>query len=543
MKKRYLKNFTVLIISAALLCGCSSADNAETETSETVAETVSSVSEASVTETESETVTEAVIPPMDTSPITFTLFLCGTENFPTNSPAIAEITIRTGVTLEITSSDSEALDILIAAGEVPDLIYAGDSTDGLISDGTLLPLDDYVSKFGENFSALYGDRLDSLRSDDGKLYTFGTGGSSPAEFYADGSFQIRYDVLKALDYPEIKTLEQFGDCLRQYKELYPSSTGLLLCGSPHQQWLDTVSARVNYVLGYPDDGEFLVDEKTGEAVYKWTDPRTKDFIKWLNGLYNDGLLDDKSFSLKHDAYLDRLKNGNNAAIADYYEDYSSAQDDLISWGGGKAYCPLPVTLNGDVKSPFFADYGYAPKSGIGISSSCKDPERAFRFMDWLCGDEAQLLMNFGTEVVFDPYAEANVIAEPFPMRGLTEKTSDGQFYSYSAEKYASERPEAEKAVAEAYGVTVIADLFPHGSEFETSDRTLISDMEIPAVSETAILLEMLENYIKTEVPGAITAPAEEFDRKWKEITDWCEKNGADRLGELMTETVKENMGI
>lgn len=541
-----MKKFLSFAISAAFavqLCGCSDSGQSPSEDSSyaDVSET-SSVPEENAETTE--TSAENKIPPMDTSPITFTLFINDTDSDVSFDGEVAEeITARTGVTLEITAAENEnSLGELLDSGKIPDLIYAGGETEKHIESGLFIPLDDLAEKYGENFSALYGDKLDRLRAADGKLYTFGTGGSSPERLTADGTFQVRYSVLEELGYPEIKTIEQLGDCLRQYKELHPNSTGLLLGGAPIQQWTDTVSARVNYVLGYPDDGEFLVDNDTGEAVYKWTDPRVKEYIRWLNGLWNDGVLDEMSFSLRHDGYIDRLVNGNAAAAADRHEDYSAAEDALVSSGrDDMAYCPVPAAFDENTDVMFLADYGYVPAAGIGITSSCADPERAFRFLDWWCGDEAQMLVNFGASSEYDPEADGAYFAEPFPMRGKTERNADGKFYSYAAEEYVSSYTESEKAAAEAYGITLFADLFPQENDLPVIRRTLISDMEIPALSETAILLETLETYIKTEVPNAIKVSPYEFDAKWDEITDWCESNGADRLGELMTELVRDDM--
>lgn len=538
--KRFL-SFAIFAALAVQLCGCSGTGQTVTDESAGLSETASVSAEASDV---TETAAEDSVPPMDTSPLTLTLFINDTESGVSfDNESAEEIRLRTGITLEITVAENEnSLDELIASGNIPDLLYAGEDTDRHIESGLLIPLDDLAEKYGGNFSALYGNKLDRLRAADGKLYTFGTGGSSPARFTADGTFQVRYSVLEELGYPEIKTIEQLGDCLRDYKELHPQSTGLLLGGAPIQQWTDTVSARVNYALGYPDDGEFFVDESTGKAVYKWTDPRVKEYVRWLNGLWNDGVLDDMSFSLRHDGYVDRLVNGSPAAAADRHEDYASAEDALVSAGNGdRAYCPVPAAFDENTAVMFLADYGYVPAAGIGITASCAEPERAFRFLDWWCGDEAQLLVNFGADGEYDPEADGAYFAEPFPMRGVTERTADGKLYSYAAEEYVSNFTESEKAAAEAYGITLFADLFPQESELPALNRTLICDMEIPAMSEESILLETLETYIKTEVPNAIKVSPEEFDANWDEIAGWCENNGAERLGELMTALVRKNM--
>lgn len=553
--KRYISLASALAMTASL-CSCSGGDSVSTETTATEIASDTAVSTDTASETTA-TETERVIPPMDTTPITLSLYVDNPEYATAFDTLVAqEITARTGVTLEIiVPEDETGLDTMLESGEIPDLIYAGERTDELIEKGALVVLDEYVESVGEFFSEMYGENLETLRAEDGKLYTFGTGGSTPAQFTANGTFQIQYAVLEELGYPEIKTLEQLGDCLKEYLELHPECTGLLLCGGPKQQWLDTVSLRINYLLGCPDDGEFIVNEETGEAVYKWTDERTGRIVKWLNQMYNDGVLDEKSFSLKHDAYVERISKGNVLAIADYYEDYAPAEEILSAAGSyDKMYCPIEVTLEDGVAVPFLADYGdFTVADGIGITTACEEPERAFRFLDWWCSDEAQELVNFATEDInaeFDPDSEtyyedtgASLYAEPFPMRGLTEKNADGKYYSAAVTKYTAEYTEPQAAAAEAYGVTLFAEMFTQKSELPVYERTLISDMEIHALSEEGILLESLGTYIKTEVQNAITLPAEEFDAKWNEITEWCKNNGAEDLSKIMTGYVQKDMGI
>ena len=129
------------------------------------------------------------------------------------------------------------------------------------------------------------------------------------------------------------------------------------------------------------------------------------------------------------------------------------------------------------------------------------------------------------------------------MRGLTEKNADGEYYSAAVSKHIAAYSEPQKLAAEAYGVTLFSEMFTQTSELPKYERTLISEMEIHALSEEGILLESLGTYVKTEVQNAIKLPAEEFDAKWKEITDWCNSNGAEDLGKIMTAYVKKDMGI
>lgn len=510
MCKIFFKKLCVFLTAAAVgvsLCGCSGGDTPNVNISDTSAESTAPIpaDTSSVAATAENTDISEVLP--DTSPITLSLLVSGElEDALPDDEVVAAIAEKTGVMLEISSGDFEE------SGELPDLIFAGEDAASLAENGVLIPLDGFLNAgLGNNLSALYGENIDTLRHSDGMLYTVGSGGSSPTQLTAEGTFQIRFEVLEELGYPEISTLEQLSDCLGQYMENHSGSTGLLLCGSQQQQWEDTVSRRVNYVLGYPDDGEFLVDE-SGKASFKWTSDETKEYFRLLNRMYNEGILDDDSFSLRGSAYAERISGGNVLAVGDSGENYPSEE-----------YCPLPVTMGEGKKVMFLADRVFELSEGIGITSGCDDPERAFVFLDMLCGDDMQEIVGY------------NGI---FPVKGLTEKNPAGEFYFPEAvEEAVSDYSDAQKAALEWYGVTTFAELFPQRDELPKLRRRLVSEYDIPKMSEAGILMETLGTYVKTEVPKAVSAPEEEFDGKWQEIADWCRANGSELLEDLINEMI------
>ena len=94
-----MKKFLSLAVSAALavqLCGCSVIDQTapDEDSAANVSETVSDSAEMS---DETETAAENSVPPMDTSPVTFTLFINDTDSTVSfDGEAAEEITARTG---------------------------------------------------------------------------------------------------------------------------------------------------------------------------------------------------------------------------------------------------------------------------------------------------------------------------------------------------------------------------------------------------------------------------------------------------------------
>src|SRR5690625_4438395 len=237
----------------------------------------------------------------DNEPIKLTLFnVDGTADMTFDDPVDQKITEMTGVVLEIQHpyvSDEQAIPLMIAGSEYPDMIFAKGDIGKLIEAGGIIKLDDLIEEKGDNLKAMYGDQLDRLRNsvDDPGIYTVGTYGVENAYWSTSGTAQIQLDVLRELGYPEIETIYDFEDAIAEYAEMYPEidgqeTIGLSLLGSDWR-WLITVGNPAGFALGIPDDGQWAIDDDTGEATYKFTLPEIKEYFEWLNHMHDIGLLD------------------------------------------------------------------------------------------------------------------------------------------------------------------------------------------------------------------------------------------------------------
>ena len=63
------------------------------------------------------------------------------------------------------------------------------------------------------------------------------------------------------------------------------------------------------------------------------------------------------------------------------------------------YGYFPITLNESLKFADFQSTGYLGGWGLAITKNCKDPERAMKFFDWMCTEEAQILTHWGIKDV------------------------------------------------------------------------------------------------------------------------------------------------
>ncbi|GKX67844.1 ABC transporter substrate-binding protein [Inconstantimicrobium mannanitabidum] len=512
---------------------------------------------------------------LDKSPITLTFFTADTtDDMPFTDDVAKEITKRTGVTLKIThpvGGDTQAIPLMIASGEYPDLIYAKGDTGKLIDAGALLKLNDYIDKQGDDLKKLYGDQLKRLKysEKDPSIYTVGTYGVSSAPWDTSGTLQLQNGVLKELNYPQVKTLDDFEKALKDYKAKHPDKIGLSLMGSDWR-WLITVGNTAGYVAGYPDDGQWIVDESTQTAKYKFTDPKLKDFFKWLNKLNDEKLLDPESFTQKYDQYIAKLSAGKVIGIADSTWDYGTATTSLV--GAGKedqTFAKLPVTLDANTKCPALKDYGFGGGWGIGVSANSKNKDRAFQFLNWMASDEAQVLINWGiqdkhykmengkrvvlpevqkqknTDKDFGKKTGVGQYVYPFPERGDGAKDSTGNYYTTnSPETYTANYNKAEKETLAAYKVKMWPDLFPTPKDLGgVSKHGQAYQYNIPSDSDLTVIQKKCDDYTQKAITQAILGKPADFDKAWDEIQSTLKSYNVDKANEEMSALVKEKMKL
>ena len=58
-----------------------------------------------------------------------------------------------------------------------------------------------------------------------------------------------------------------------------------------------------------------------------------------------------------------------------------------------------MTMDEDTKCPILMDQGLVVGQGIAITTACKYPVEAIKFIDFLCSDEGQVLTNWGIKDV------------------------------------------------------------------------------------------------------------------------------------------------
>ncbi|GAA5417221.1 hypothetical protein Pryu01_02284 [Paraliobacillus ryukyuensis] len=507
-------------------------------------------------------------------PVTLTFFSSDGVEKEFNDPVAQKITEETGVELELdypVGGNDEAIPLMIASGDYPDLIFAKGDIGKLIDAGGVIKLDDLIEEKGDNLKAMYGDQLDRLRNsiDDPSIYTVGTYGVNNAYWETSGTFQIQLDVLRELGYPEINTLEDFEAAITEYYEKYPEIDGqktipLSLLGSDWR-WLITVGNPAGFAAGLEDDGQWAVNDETGEATYKFLLPELKEYFKWLNGLNDKGLLDPESFTHTYDTYISKVSSGRVLSVADQDWDIADADKALVQDGKEeRTYAPLPVTLTEDYQSKGLKDYGFAGGWGIAISSTSEHQEKAFEFLDWMASEEAQILTNWGIEGVnYDIVDGKRVMKEedrqrmnndadygketgvgfyvyPFPQWGTAAVDSNGQSITPDSEQDIIDNfNSAEKEVLAEYDMENWIDWFPPTEELGVSKHGSVANFTIPSDSDLQVIQQKADDLIQQRITEAILAKPASFDSVWDKMLSELKDMDIETANQAMTKMVKD----
>ncbi|MGG4130223.1 ABC transporter substrate-binding protein [Paenibacillus illinoisensis] len=519
----------------------------------------------------------------ETAPVTFTFF--GADANPNWSnmqdDVGKEITKQTGVTLnaEFAMSDpSQRLALIAASGDYPDLISPKGDLDKLIDAGAMLDLTDLIEEHAPNLKKLFGDEMKRLRysNDDPSIYVIPTYSAiDGVNFVAGGGFQLQHRAVKEAGYPEIKTLQDYENVIRNYLEKHPTDEN----GNPNigmtlnaDDWhiQITVTNPAAETTGKSGDGEYYIDPETYEASYHFRTEGEKEYFQWLNHMYNTGLLDKESFVQKNDQYLSKVASGRVIGLTDVDWGYADGEKALKAAGkNDQTYGHYSVMLSDQYKDNRYQSTGFMAGWGVGITVDCEDPVRAIKFLDYLASDEAQVLNNWGIEgkhyevkdgtrvvpaevqerIVNDNIAFSRESGIGFYTNlgahyGDGVKDSTGNYYTKNfPEQIVENYTDADKETLKAYGATTWMDLFPNEKEFPAKPWGAVWNISVPSEDEINIISSKVKDITWKQIPQAIMAKPEEFEAIWNEYQQMLIDAGVEKMEQGFTKYVQDRVKL
>ncbi|MCM3444125.1 ABC transporter substrate-binding protein [Metabacillus halosaccharovorans] len=494
------------------------------------------------------------------------------------SPVSKLVTEKTGVTINPefdVNGGTQKIALMVASGEYPDLIVPKGGAGTLVEAGALIDLTDLIEEHAPNLKKIYGDYLSRLKwsNDDESIYILPTAAIDQQYFSPSHGVGLQHAVVKELGYPEIKTLKDFENAIRDYKEKNPTidgqpTLGLSLLADDWRIMISTTNPAF-WSTGASDDGEFYVDPETYEATFHYKRPEEKEYFRWLNHMNDEGLLDPESFVQKYDQYLAKLSSGRVLGIIDDDWQFAEAQRSLREQGKtDKMYGLYPATLSEDIKHANFQSAGYLAGWGIGISVDAEDPVAAIKFLDFLASEEGQTLQNWGIEgehyeivdgkrVISEEEMDkrnnnANYVKETgvgvlkgfAPSYGDGVEDSTGQTYTIaSPEQVKDSYTDVEKEVLTNYGVEMWKDLYPQADEFPIKPWGAAFNITVPGDSELALIEQKVLDIVKKRIPEVILADPADFDKLYDNFLAEIDKAGAKDAEKMRTDLIKDRVEL
>lgn len=419
--KSSMKKVLVMVLALAMLTGTLTACGAGTATPSTQQPATEKVTSAAG-ETTSPGGTDTELEyAQDTSPFEFTVWWPSVwawakpavEAGWDDSPVYKRITEKTGGKMIIdmpAGKEEELIGPLIASGDLPDVMVFNAFNNPYIPQmkdaGQIVAFGDLIDRYAPKmWSLIPKSQLQFHADKDGKLWKYVGFEYDTRCFEAFDELKVprthgynimfaRKDILAAYGKQDITDLDDFTAFLKFCKEKYPEVDPLKLpADDPRTELFTHFKSTFGCHLSntYP--------QQDGTLKFYWYDPAYVEYLQWLNGLFQQGLIttnmltegvqqkDEKMYGAKYGAIMSATYNAYNTLNETIKTNLGN--DD-------KGYTAIGPIQKSGVKWEAAALRSKGSQATV-ITTNAKQPDRIIKFFEYLLTDEGQMVTNAGVE--------------------------------------------------------------------------------------------------------------------------------------------------
>lgn len=271
--------------------------------------------------------------------------------------------------------------------------------------------DDLLSEYGPYIKENMPYALEkNTNLSGGVTYGFGFDVAVDANDTQDAMYtwDLRWDLYKELNYPEVKNLDDMVELLAQMKEICPTDDngkttyGVSLFNDWDGDMVMFVKSTASAYYGYDEFGFGLYDPET-QTYHPCLEEGGPYLtaLKFYNTLYQRGLLDPDSQTQKYDGMVEDYQNGtaflnvfNFLGSAMYNSDAHAAE--------GKAMYPCPPA---EARPIIYGQNVYGGNRIWSIGAKTEYPELCMAILNWLSTPEGRMTLEYGPEDVCWYYDE------------------------------------------------------------------------------------------------------------------------------------------
>jgi putative aldouronate transport system substrate-binding protein len=391
----------------------------------------------------------------------------------------------TGVKINFISpasgEEATAFNLMIASNDLPDMIkLEGDGYPGgpakAVADGMFLRLNELIEKNAPAYTKVINSNPDFKRqvmTDDGLIWGMGM-----LETVRQPPFvgpTIRKDWLDDLGLSMPVTISDWHNVLTQFKQKKGAASPFVM----------SADGRLDFLMWTYDIDTWFHRDNT--IVYGYTDPGYREYLTEMNKWYKEGLFHTDFVVPETNTWL------TNGAAGAYRQGFwmFSLDQNMIREKDPKAYivaAPLPIKDRNSITRI----RGLAPHNrGVEtvVTSACKDPDLAVKWLDWNYTDEGYMWCNWGEEGVsytlvdgkpqYTPLMTNN--PEGFELTSLTRKYSmhDGSYVRDWAISYSTYSAESQATLEVWNGDAshlLTASLLSFTAEEGNTNATIMADI-------------------------------------------------------------------
>jgi putative aldouronate transport system substrate-binding protein len=342
-----------------------------------------------------------------------------------NNEFLKGLAEKTNVTLKVTARPSNASDVsttknlLMASNDYPEMFLMNQPASFTMSelvkygmqDKTFIPLNEYIDKYGYELKKIYSEFPELKKimvAPDGNIYGLNSANQC-GHCMAYPKMWVNMNWLDKLGMKVPETTDEFYSMLKAFKEQDPGGVGAKNVipltadiDEPIDCWI------VNSFIPYSaKTGRWLTGsnacyaDDSNKVVFSADKAAFKEALAYMNKLYKEGLVDIAAFSQTSEQMKQTVmkKPMPVGAISAMHLAQGADLNDKEVYGAYHAIAPVAGPNGVRYQSNV---YGKSFVSGnttafATITDKCKNPEAAFKVLDYFMNEEVTMKKMWGVE--------------------------------------------------------------------------------------------------------------------------------------------------
>lgn len=227
-----------------------------------------------------------------------------------------ETNVHINWTLVDESTKMEKLNLVFASGDYPEAVYgampSGIDLTNWANQGILLPLNDLIDQYAPNLKAIFEKHPEykaAITHSDGKIYALPKVVDAP--FYqAPDTMWINKKWLDAVDLPVPTTTDELYEALKAFKGKDLNGNGkqdeIPMSFMYNSNWIGGNALSGSFgIMDHEGNHSYIMD---GKLLYAPQQEGYKEYVRYMNKLYSEGLLDKELFTQTSQVYTSRMQN-------------------------------------------------------------------------------------------------------------------------------------------------------------------------------------------------------------------------------------------